>query len=163
MIVLGLDDALENTGWCVLADGLPVATGLITTKKKHTYPERLNQIFNEVLILIEKYEPDYLAIEDKFLGRSVKTLKQLAGVRGILLLMAARQGLDTWLLQPTQVKEGATGKGNASKIEVEEAMRAIASEQMQHEISQLKKRDDVWDAIAVAYTAYHAEINGRSH
>ena len=74
---LGIDPGLNFTGWGLIdyinANKFTyIASGVIKTIPKMEYSQRLNHIFNQVLQVIESYNPEYAAIEDTYVNVNKK-------------------------------------------------------------------------------------------
>jgi Holliday junction resolvasome RuvABC endonuclease subunit len=66
-VILSLDQALLNTGYCVLdLEGNILTKGVIKTKSKDNYFNRLSCIEAEVAKLIDIYNPQHVFYEDVF-------------------------------------------------------------------------------------------------
>lgn len=71
LCVLGLDPGTATTGYGIVQemdDGalVAVAYGVITTKAAAPMPERLHKIYQDVTALIQKHQPQQMAIEQLF-------------------------------------------------------------------------------------------------
>ena len=65
--ILGIDPGTATTGWGVIQNGKVLGCGLISTDKKQAHGVRLNLIYQGISDLIEKYDPEEVAIERLFL------------------------------------------------------------------------------------------------
>ena len=83
MKLLALDQATRTTGYAVFNDGVPVVINHFTITKDD-FAERLVEIRNTVIKLIEEYDIDTVAFEDIQLQENTKTFKVLAEVFGII-------------------------------------------------------------------------------
>ncbi len=83
--ILGLDPGSRRTGYGVIECGdtnsVPVAHGCIAATNG-TFSERLRQIFEGVQALIERYQPNEVAVERVFLNRNVESALKLGHARG---------------------------------------------------------------------------------
>ena len=83
--LLGLDPA-TNTGWAFIEKNQLVEFGTITPSAVFSLPQKLNYYHGEVGRLVDRLKPDYLAIEDVFLGISgAKTLALLARINAVCI------------------------------------------------------------------------------
>ena len=75
MIILGIDPGLAIVGFGVIektrAGVRLIDYGVINTPKEHTLPERLEEIYNGMTALIEKYQPDHVAMEELFFNTNI--------------------------------------------------------------------------------------------
>ena len=134
MKILGIDPGSARCGWGVIEIGkekgepIWLAHGCIETDKLMRDSERLNRVFNDIMSLIEKYQPDQIAIELLFMFNNQKTVMRISEARGVILLACAKRGLalQTFEYTPMQVKLAVTGYGRSDKKEVmEEVIKAL--------------------------------------
>jgi crossover junction endodeoxyribonuclease RuvC len=164
--ILGIDPGTARCGFGLIEvsakDGsiIWLSHGCIETDKLKTDAERLNRIFNDIIALIEKHQPDQVAIELLFIFRNLKTAMKISEARGVILLACAKKGLayETFEYTPLQVKQAVTGYGRSEKKEVQEEI--IKALNPGKNLSSLKKDgfDDAADALAVAIAHYHKYV-----
>jgi crossover junction endodeoxyribonuclease RuvC len=121
--------------------------GVSTTLSGDTIENRLLSIANDLHDLFAHHQPDVVAIEKFFFGKSASTAMNVAQARGVALLMAAQSGTPVFEFTPAQVKKALTGDGTAGKA----AMQRMVKELLH--LPHVPKPDDASDAIAVAITA----------
>ncbi|MFA6492741.1 MAG: crossover junction endodeoxyribonuclease RuvC [Patescibacteria group bacterium] len=166
MRILGIDPGTARCGYGVIdvsdEDGSFswVAHGCNETDKLKTDAERLNIIFNDIINLIERFQPDQIAIELLFMFNNQKTVMKISEARGVILLACAKKGLalQTFEYTPIQVKMAVTGYGRSDKKQVlEEVKKALNPVR---NVSSGKKDgfDDAADALAIAMAHYHKYI-----
>lgn len=167
MKILGIDPGSARCGWGVIEiekeKGQPVwlAHGCIETDKLMRDCERLNRVFNDIINLIEKYQPDQVSVELLFMFNNQKTVMKIAEARGVILLACAKKGLALQVFEytPMQVKQAVTGYGRSDKKEViDEVIKALNPARG---IGKGKKDgfDDAADALAVAMAHFHKYID----
>jgi crossover junction endodeoxyribonuclease RuvC len=126
--IIGIDPGLSSTGIGIIRGrGLKVqeyAFGSINTSKKHTLPERLNQIFSKLNSLLANENPDLMVIEDVFsLEKYPGSGINLGKVTGVILLSACHAGVPVIEVAVREVKHVLTGNGNAGKEQLELTVR----------------------------------------
>ena len=97
-VILGIDPSLRGTGLAVLE----VRSGqhrllkslTVTMKSKATMPECLAEIYKSVSILIEDFNPNFVALEQTIFVQNVKTAQILGAARGAAIAAAAIIGLS---------------------------------------------------------------------
>ena len=125
--------------------------GIIKTKAKIPFSDRLCTIYDDLHILIEEIQPDLVAIEKLFFYRMSHTIT-VAQARGVLMLVLGQTKLPYVEFTPPEIKKALTGYGNAPKIEVQEAVaRELA-------LDFIPRPDDAADALAIAITAFFNRI-----
>lgn len=150
MRLLAIDPGYDRCG-IALIEGIHPATLVfstcISTNKADDYSTRLAHIYTEIEKLIEKWQPDAIALETLFFSVNKKTALKVAESRGVILLLAGIQGLPIIELSPQEVKLSMTGIGNATKLQVQKMVT------LSMKIDVAKKRDDEVDAIALGVAA----------
>jgi len=122
-LVLGIDPGTAVTGYGVVAsDGRTttlVECGVLRTNAKASLASRLFDIHEGVRELITRHQPDTLSIEDVFYARNVRTTVVLGHARGVILLAGQQSGLAIHEYTPTAIKKAITGRGAATKEQVQ--------------------------------------------
>lgn len=76
---------------------------------------RLAALAEQLTGLLDQLQPDELALEEAFFGKSVQSALRIGEARGVVLAMAARRGLAIHEFPPARVKQCIAGRGDASK------------------------------------------------
>lgn len=154
MIIFGIDPGYAIVGYGVVEyRGNKFKTidyGSIITEPKNTFPERLKIVYDELTVLLDKHNPDCVAIEELFFNKNVKTAINVGQARGVQLLAAMNQGAEVYEYTPLQIKQGVVGYGRAEKKQVQEMVKVILG------LKQAPKPDDTADALAVAICHAHS-------
>lgn len=156
MIILGIDPGLATLGYaCVEKNGnnfKKIDYGTIRTPADMKNSNRLNKIYKELNELIEKYSPEHMAVEELFFNKNVKTAIKVGQARGVILLAGAQAELQVGEYTPLQVKQAVVGYGRASKMQVQQMVKALLS------LEKIPKPDDAADALAVSICHGHSVI-----
>lgn len=151
--MLGIDPSLSSTGFALIDyqknQYSSLDLGEIKTKAKQKLSERLAIIFQEISILISKYKPDQMAIEEVFYAANPKIALLMGHARGAALVAAATNNLPVNEYSPREIKMAVTGYGNASK---EQVKRMVCS---QIQLESNSHGYDIFDAMAVALCHCH--------
>ena len=124
MIVLGIDPGTAITGYGVVR-GEPfgslalVECGVIRTSARDPLPVRLREIYEDVRALLERHQPEALAVEDVFYSRNVRTTVVLGHARGVVLLAGEQAGVSIHEYPPAEIKKSVVGTGAATKEQVQ--------------------------------------------
>ncbi len=118
------------------------------TSAKIPHPERLNLIGEEIERLIKKFKPEAMAIETLFFSTNRKTAMAVSEARGVMLYVAANNGLEIKEFQPNQIKVAVTGYGASDKMGIIKMVEKLIK------INKEIKYDDEYDAIAVGLTYF---------
>jgi crossover junction endodeoxyribonuclease RuvC len=156
--VLGVDPGLNRTGYAILerSPRSPVLRegGVIRSSAGLSLAERVLELGRALKEVIEEFHPQVLAIEQVFsTTKFPKTAILMAHARGALLYAAADAGIPVVHYTPTQVKRLLTGSGNASKEQIQHAIRQELG------LDRILEPNDVADAFAVALCHYHSARN----
>ncbi|MBU1126664.1 MAG: crossover junction endodeoxyribonuclease RuvC [Patescibacteria group bacterium] len=147
--ILGIDPGYGRCGFGIIEeknrDWYCLTHGVITTSKEKGHAARLLEIFEDLRVLIAKYQPTTLVIEELFFAKSTTTALKVAEARGVILLLAEEQGLDIIEVKPNEVKMSVTGYGKAEKQQIQEMVKTLFG------FKETPKPDDAADALAVAW------------
>ena len=152
MIIIGFDPGLGCTGWGVIAaEGnrlSHVANGQVRTDPRHTLPNRLVRLEAELGTVLDAHRPAAAAVEEVFLNENPQSTLKLGQARGVVLLAAARRGLEVGEYAPRLVKKAVVGVGGAEKVQVHAMIQRL--------LPGVKVAGaDAADALAVAITHAH--------
>lgn len=152
MRILGLDPGLRVTGWGVVeAQGnrlSHVADGVVTSDDGAALADRLAQLHDGVMAVIEAHAPAEAAVEETFVNRNPISTLKLGQARGVVLLAPARCGLVVAEYTPNAVKKAVVGRGHAEKAQVALMVRTLLP-------GAVPARADAADALAVAICHAH--------
>ena len=154
MIILGIDPGFAITGYAIIKyesnNFKLLESGAVNTKAGLPLATRLEAIYDELSLIIEKYNPDFVSIEELFFNQNVKTAINVAQGRGIALLVASKHNKEIFEYNPLQVKQAVVGYGRADKKQVQQMVKAILN------LNEIPKLDDITDAMAVAICHAHS-------
>ena len=169
MVILGIDPGYAIIGYGAIQfqNGCyhPLGFGAVETSAGMDFSKRLSYIFDSMERMLEKCQPDAMAIEKLYFQNNQKTAIGVAEARGVILLAAQRAGVPVFEYTPLQVKMAVTGYGQAHKPQVMEMTRRLLK------LAAVPKPDDTADALAIAICHAHASgsrmrmnlIQGRFH
>jgi len=148
MVVIGIDPGYAIVGYGVIevvrGNIVPIACGVIETPKEESIPVRLAMLDEKLSLLIKKYSPNAIAVEELFFNTNTTTAIKVAQARGVILLNAIKQCGELYEYTPLQVKQALTGNGRADKHQMQYMVRALLG------LSETPKPDDAADALAIA-------------
>ncbi|TNE34285.1 crossover junction endodeoxyribonuclease RuvC [bacterium] len=101
----------------------------------------LNEAINKV---IKRTSPDISAFETIFFAKNVQSLVKLSHARAVTLLSATQNELPIFEYSPNEIKKSVTGKGKASKEQVQFMVKKILK------INETPEFYDSTDALAIA-------------
>lgn len=166
MRVFGIDCGSEFTGYGVVElDELArtrrlmhLAAGTIRLRKKEKTPQRLAQVYSELVALMSLYQPEVVAIEEVFFSANAKSALKLGQVRGVAMLAAANCNLPIAEYAPLSIKNSVVGYGLAAKEQVQFMVTRLLA------LDRAPESPDAADALAIAichiHTAQTLELQG---
>ncbi|HEX4799749.1 MAG TPA: crossover junction endodeoxyribonuclease RuvC [Sphingomicrobium sp.] len=151
-LILGLDPGLGTTGWGLIrAEGnrlSHVANGQLKTDSSAPLPSRLAHLADQLDALLRDYHPDTAAVEEVFVNKNPQSTLKLGQARGVVIMVAARAGIDVGEYAARLVKKAVVGFGNAEKAQVHAMVaRLLPGAKI--------AGPDAADALAVAITHAH--------
>ena len=156
MIILGIDPGYAIVGWGIVrferGRYLPLDFGAITTKAGIPFNRRLEIIYDDMTVLLERYHPEAAAVEKLYFQSNKTTAIDVAQARGVTMLALQQHGIPAYEYTPMQVKCAVTGFGQAHKPQVMEMTRRLLR------LESVPRPDDTADALALAIC--HAQYGG---
>lgn len=156
--ILAIDPGYDRCGFAMLMFGQGQYelkySDCIITSKKDLHQKRIADVFSQLKEVIEKENPDYIALENLFFSNNKKTAIKVAEARGLVVLLSGLYNIPLLEISPQEVKIAMTGVGNASKEQVQKMVELTLK------IDTKNILDDEIDAIAVAFAgAQKQKIN----
>jgi crossover junction endodeoxyribonuclease RuvC len=141
MRVMGIDPGSNCTGFGIVDEVKgnlqAVHWSSVRSSPKDAFPQRIKHIYDELIIAMEKFTPEVVAVEDLFYATNVKTVIKLAQTRGVILLAAVNCGLRVAEYSPLEIKQSVVGYGHADKNQVREMVSTLL---------RLKEKPEPFDA-----------------
>jgi crossover junction endodeoxyribonuclease RuvC len=117
-------------------------------------PQRLAALADQLEQLIAEQHPDAAAAEEVFVNQNPQSTLKLGQARGVVLMCAARTGIEVGEYSPTLVKKAVVGTGGAEKAQVHAMVSRL--------LPGVKiAGPDAADALAVAITHAHHLASAR--
>jgi crossover junction endodeoxyribonuclease RuvC len=153
MKILGIDPGTATTGFGIIeasSDGTYVLLdyGLVSTSKDQPHGVRLQTIFDGITQIIQKHQPEEVAIERLFFATNALTAIAVGQAIGVIKLAIHYQNLPVFDYAPMQVKLYVGGSGKADK----KVMKATIKKtfKIREKKGQKTHFDDAADALALA-------------
>ena len=121
----------------------------LVLKKYDDHYLRLKYIFERTIELIDKYNPDEIAIEAPFFGKNVQSMLKLGRAQGVAMAAGLSREISITEYSPKKIKMAITGNGNASKEQVAKMLQSLLS------IKELPKNLDSTDGLAAAVCHFY--------
>jgi crossover junction endodeoxyribonuclease RuvC len=146
--VLGIDPGTAACGYGIVheSDGRlrAIDHGWWKSRADERPEVRLRRIFDGVGGLIDRHEPDAVAIEESFVGVDARTALSVGQARGAVMVACAGAGVACAEYSPTHVKRAVCGYGRAEKGQMQRMVRAILA------LDRVPTPNHAADALAVA-------------
>jgi len=143
-----VDPGLTATGYGVVEEVGGVfrvlARGTVRTSSRSPLPDRLQKIYRVLRETVEKYQPDWVAVEEVFLARNAPSAMLTAQVLGVVKLAAQGHKLRSYA--PREIKKWICGNGSAPKGQMVAMMEHLLD-------TPGLSSDHAADALAVAVCA----------
>ncbi len=153
MRILGIDPGSRITGYGLLEQRgnrlIHIDNGAIYTLPGTPLADRLKLIHDGLCRVIEEHRPEAMAVEQIFVAKNALSALKLGHARGAALLAGINGGLQVSEYTAMQVKSAVVGYGKASKVQVQQMVRALLN---LPEAAQ----EDASDALAVAICHAHS-------
>ena len=153
MRILGIDPGSRLTGYGIIdytTEGFAyVASGSIRIHADY-FPDRLKQIFDGIITIVQTHRPGQAAIEQVFMHKNADSALKLGQARGAAICAAQSTNLPISEYAARQVKQALVGKGSADKLQVQHMVKILLNLQGELQI-------DASDALAIAICHAHTQ------
>jgi crossover junction endodeoxyribonuclease RuvC len=148
MKILGIDPGTVTMGYGVIESNEDeialVDCGALDSPTRSSIGERLIYLYNGLLKIIARCQPDAVAIEQPFMAKNVQSTLAIGRAQAVAILAAAKSRIPAYEYTPAQVKQRVADYGASSKEQIQEMVR------LQLGLSQVPQPSDAADALAVA-------------
>jgi crossover junction endodeoxyribonuclease RuvC len=125
-----------------------IANGQLTTKSSAELAQRLASLAEQLEQVIAEHKPDAAAVEEVFVNANPQSTLKLGQARGVVIMIAARGGIEVGEYAPRLVKKAVVGTGSAEKAQVHAMVARLLP-------GVTIAGPDAADALAVAITHAH--------
>jgi len=158
MRILGIDPGSRATGYGVIdgTDESLIVAEVIRLDGTDDHADRLKQIYDRLVDLIEAHEPETFAIEMPVYGQNPQSMLKLGRAQAAAMMAGLNADLPVSQYTPKEIKKSVTGNGNASKKQV----RFMVASILGMEADDLTH--DAADALAAALCHTNRDAHGNS-
>lgn len=153
MIILGIDPGVISTGYGAIKikDGKEslVDFGVIKIERERELPARLSGIYDGIVGLCRRLQPDALAVEEIFFSKNARTALTVGHTRAAVILAAVHRGIEVYTYTPLQIKQMVSGYGRADKTQMQRIVQMILR------LEKVPRPDHAADALAAALCHYY--------
>ncbi len=129
MLVLGVDPGSRITGYGLVEkknnDMTCIHSGLIRPPNKTPFYKRIYNIFESMVDIMSRYQPQEMAIEDLFYAKNIQSSLKLGHARGAVLIAATQCNIPIFEYTPLEIKKSVVGYGRADKEQVRSMVQVI--------------------------------------
>ncbi len=148
MRILGVDPGTVTMGYGIIEaeeDEITLVDyGVLNSPAHSPIGERLSFLYNGLMEIIKRFQPDAVAIEQPFVARNVKSALAVGKAQAVAILVAANHRIPSYEYTPTQVRQRVANYGASSKEQIQEMVR------LQLGLDEVPQPKDAADALAVA-------------
>lgn len=153
MKILGIDPGTQVMGYGIIdSEDDEIALidfGALIGPERSPIGERLSYLYHELLEIIQRHQPDAVAVEQPFISKNVRSAMAIGRAQAIALLAATDRGIPTYEYTPAQIKQRVANYGASSKEQIQEMVR------LQLGLDEVPQPNDAADALAVAICHLH--------
>lgn len=149
--IIGVDPGSRFTGYGIVDTSgsrlLHIASGVVRAGDGE-WSGRLRRIFEELGAIIDTHAPHEFVTEKVFMHRNPSSALKLGQARGVAILAGSLRSLSVHEYSPNEIKQAVTGKGHASKEQIQYMTKVLLA-------LREPPQTDQADALAVAICHAH--------
>ncbi|HSR11344.1 MAG TPA: crossover junction endodeoxyribonuclease RuvC [Thermodesulfobacteriota bacterium] len=150
---MGVDPGMGGTGFGIIevtsTGALQYRESGVILPRGSVVAHRIQKIFHDLIRVIDRFQPERMAVERPFFGKNVKSAMILGEARGAAILAAAERGVIVQEYSPLEVKQAVVGYGRAAKEQIQTMVGAILR-------APQPLKSHAADALAVAVCLAHS-------
>lgn len=154
--ILGIDPGLRNMGWAIIEQNgqmiRQIAIGTLHSDATNPLATRLRTLYDGLTAVIDRFQPDYAAVEETFVNADPRATLKLGQARAIALLAPAMAGIAVGEYAANTIKKTVVGAGHADKAQIDYMVRLQIKDATPNSA-------DAADALAIALTHCHLRRN----
>ena len=149
---MGIDPGYKKTGFGIIKNSIQfnkyIVSGCIYSNNLNIV-ESFKIIFNDLIILIKKYKPHVISIENIFVYQNRNSILKLAQTRGVVIAAAGTCNIDLVEYSPKKIKKLVSGYGGVDKNNMRFIIKKILN---------LKYLTSIDSADALAIAICHSNL-----
>jgi crossover junction endodeoxyribonuclease RuvC len=178
MRILGIDPGLKTTGYGIIETSNDISgekkysqrrslhlidAGAIFTKYQDGLKIRLTEIYQPLMVIMDKFQPDFMVVEKLYSHyKHPLTAVLMAHARGVVYLTAGIKHIPIKEYSATQIKKALTGSGHARKQQIQQMVSHILKLPENYFRQNESKPEDTSDALALALGFIFIEQKNRA-
>lgn len=128
-LIMGIDPGSRKTGFGIVATSKSkasyITSGVIRLPVDQPLAPRLSVLFTELNELIDRFQPEEVAIEEVFMARSAGSALKLGQARGAAMVACVNRGLVVHEYSARSIKQAVVGTGAATKEQVQHMVKTL--------------------------------------
>ncbi|MDO8488307.1 MAG: crossover junction endodeoxyribonuclease RuvC [bacterium] len=153
MRIMGIDPGKATSGFGIIETNGDdtfklVHMGLVETSKDMEHGQRLDMIFNQFTDLLDKFQPQVVAIERLFFATNALTAIDVGQAIGVIKLAVYQSHVPIFDYAPMQVKLVVGGSGKADKKVMKQKIKTMFH--IREKKGMRTHFDNTADALAIA-------------
>jgi crossover junction endodeoxyribonuclease RuvC len=148
MRVLGIDPGTITMGYGVIDsqddDVSLVKYGALNTNSRSPIGERLSFLYDNLMAIMAKYQPEAVAVEQPFVAKNAKSAFAVGRAQAVAILAAAKSHVPSYEYTPREVKQRVANYGASDKEQIQQMVM------LQLGLTQIPDPNDAADALAIA-------------
>lgn len=142
--ILALDQASKISGFCVMKNKKYYESGLLYANDKDDTIARLENMFNQIVKLINRVKPDYVVFEGIQFQKNYQTYKTLAQLQGLIMAYLFLNDYGFTIIESTAWKSCCGIKGRNRDEQKKNTQKYVEN------TYDLQVSEDEADAIGIA-------------
>ncbi len=155
--IIGIDPGTNIFGYGIIEvnhrEASLIDLGVVKIMSLKDPYEKLREIYHTVQDLVERFDPQHLAIEAPFYGKNVQSMLKLGRAQGVTMAAAITMNVPITEYAPKKIKQSITGNGNASKEQVAAMLAQIFRTKLEQNFL------DATDALATALCHHYQRFS----
>lgn len=149
MRIIGIDPGINKLGYGIIEDDFKVIeVGTILPPLKLSYESKIEYILKNFKLLVEKYTPDFVSIEEIYVAKNVQIALKIGILIGGIIWISIFHNVKFSLIPPREIKKTITGKGGATKEQVKFMVETLTNF---HSFKSFEETDAVASAISTIF------------
>lgn len=150
-MILGIDPGVRKLGFALISKDLRIIDSwiLLQDQKNPSRKDqfhRMSQIFDFFQEMFQKNKIEKICMEKLFFTKyNQNNAEFVFGIRGILMMLAIKNGAALQEFSPIELKKFITGNGKAEKLLVQRTVMKI------FKLQEMPEYNDAADALGLAY------------
>lgn len=129
MRVIGIDPGTRTTGYGIVEKKgnrlFLVKSGFISPPQKCTLPQKLKEIYEGILDVIDETRPEAAAVEGLYFHKDASSALKLGHARGAILIAFAQRKIEVYEYTPLTIRSSVVGYGKADKVQLSKMVKAL--------------------------------------